>query len=100
MYEVGNFVAGVHRNGDGSRKSPLFNPATGEQVGNVRLSDSVDVDAAVDAAHTAFRAWAETPIMKRVAIMFRFRELLNQNRDQLCEAIVREHGKSVGGCKW
>ena len=93
MYEVGNFVAGVHRDGDGSRISPLFNPATGEQVGNVRLSESVDVDAAVNAACTAFPDWAETPIMKRVAIMFRFRELLNQNRDQLCEAIVREHGK-------
>jgi malonate-semialdehyde dehydrogenase (acetylating) / methylmalonate-semialdehyde dehydrogenase len=54
------------------------------------------VDAAVQAARTGdapFPAWAETPPLRRARVMFRFKELLEANRDELAAAITREHGK-------
>ncbi|MCU0940061.1 MAG: CoA-acylating methylmalonate-semialdehyde dehydrogenase, partial [Burkholderiaceae bacterium] len=61
--------------------------------GLVRLADAATVDAAVQAAKAAFPAWAETPALRRARVMFKFKELLEANRDQLAAAITREHGK-------
>ncbi|WP_086859957.1 CoA-acylating methylmalonate-semialdehyde dehydrogenase, partial [Streptomyces milbemycinicus] len=45
------------------------------------------------AAAAAFPAWRDTSLAKRTAIMFRFRELLNERKGELAEIITGEHGK-------
>jgi malonate-semialdehyde dehydrogenase (acetylating)/methylmalonate-semialdehyde dehydrogenase len=75
------------------RSQPVFNPATGAVSGHVALASSADVAAAVAAAQTAFPAWADTPPLRRARVMFKFLELLNQNRDKLAHLITAEHGK-------
>jgi malonate-semialdehyde dehydrogenase (acetylating)/methylmalonate-semialdehyde dehydrogenase len=71
----------------------VFNPATGEVTGLVRLGDAATVDAAVQAARRAFPAWAETPALRRARVMFRFKELLEKHHDEMARLITREHGK-------
>ena len=93
MQTLNHFVGGAEFKGASDRTSPVFNPATGEIQKEVRLAEAADVDEAVKAAGNALATWSTTPILKRVSILFRFRELLHQNKDRLCEAIVREHGK-------
>ena len=60
---------------------------------DVRFAEESDVDHAVACASRAFEMWSQTPVLKRVGILFRFRDLLQQNKDELCEILVKEHGK-------
>jgi len=70
------------------------NPATGEAIGELALGTADDAAAVVAAACAALPGWASTPLSKRVALMFRLRELLTAAADELAGIIVREHGKT------
>src|SRR6185295_15656135 len=59
----------------------------------VREAAPAQVDAACAAANAAFPAWRATPPPDRARILFRYRELLEANFDQLAELLVRENGK-------
>ncbi len=71
----------------------MFNPATGEVTGLVRLADAAIVDAAVKSARSAWLGWSETSMLNRARVMFRFKELLDRHHDELARTITREHGK-------
>lgn len=75
------------------RRTDVFNPATGEVTGRVAMATLENVDAAVAAASGAFDGWSATPPHIRARVMFRFRDLLEQNRDRLAAIITAEHGK-------
>jgi malonate-semialdehyde dehydrogenase (acetylating)/methylmalonate-semialdehyde dehydrogenase len=93
LADIGHWIDGAPAAGKAGRTSEVFNPATGEVTGLVRLADAATVDAAVQAAKAAFPAWADTPALRRARVMFKFKELLEANRDALAAAITREHGK-------
>ncbi|CAO3454910.1 Malonate-semialdehyde dehydrogenase [inositol] (EC 1.2.1.18) [Azospirillum argentinense] len=78
-----------------TRSADIVNPATGETVGRVPLAGRVTVESAIAAAEAAFPAWRATPPAKRARVMFRFRQLLEDNADRICAAITREHGKTL-----
>ncbi|MDR2997197.1 MAG: CoA-acylating methylmalonate-semialdehyde dehydrogenase [Microbacterium sp.] len=80
---------------DDDRRAPVFNPATGEQTGEVLLADPARVDAAVRIAADAQRAWRRVGLAKRSHVMFRLREYIEQHRDELARIITAEHGKTV-----
>src|SRR5262249_30571581 len=73
----------------------LFNPSTGQIHGTVPYSGADEVDRAVRAAADALPAWSETPAVERARVMFRFRELLQANFDELAALVTREHGKTL-----
>ncbi len=75
------------------RMQDVFNPATGEVSKQVALAPKETVEDAIAAAQAAFPAWRDTPQLKRARVMFRFKELLEQNADKICEMIGQEHGK-------
>ncbi|MFG7943805.1 CoA-acylating methylmalonate-semialdehyde dehydrogenase [Streptomyces cacaoi] len=81
-------LAGTSRN-----TAPVTNPATGEVTGRVALAGAEDARAVIAAAKAAFPAWRDTSLTKRVSVLFRFRELLNERRQELAEIITSEHGK-------
>ncbi len=93
LADIGHWINGAPAAGPAGRTSEVFNPATGEVTGLVRLADAATVDAAVQSAKAAFPAWADTPALRRARVMFKFKELLDANRDALAAAITREHGK-------
>ncbi|QCN98598.1 CoA-acylating methylmalonate-semialdehyde dehydrogenase (plasmid) [Azospirillum argentinense] len=78
-----------------TRSADIVNPATGETVGRVPLASRATVESAIAAAEAAFPAWRATPPAKRARVMFRFRQLLEDNADRVCAAITREHGKTL-----
>lgn len=90
---IAHYINGQMTEGFSGQTSPVTNPATGEVSGRVALAGGADVEAAVAAASAAFPAWADTPPIRRARVMFRFLELLNAHKDELAEAITREHGK-------
>ncbi|MDC7707592.1 CoA-acylating methylmalonate-semialdehyde dehydrogenase [Vogesella indigofera] len=77
------------------RTAPVFNPSIGEAVRQVALADQATIQAAIDAAKAAFPAWRNTPPAKRAQVMFRFKQLLEANRDQIAAMISEEHGKTI-----
>jgi malonate-semialdehyde dehydrogenase (acetylating)/methylmalonate-semialdehyde dehydrogenase len=90
---IQHWIAGASAESRGDRTSPVFDPARGIQTASVALADQADVDAAVAAAAAAFPAWSETSLARRQTVMFRFRELLNERKDELAAIITSEHGK-------
>jgi malonate-semialdehyde dehydrogenase (acetylating)/methylmalonate-semialdehyde dehydrogenase len=94
MERILNGIGGETAASSSSRTSAVFNPATGEQVAELPLSTVDEVNQAVAAAKDAAPAWGRTPPLKRAALMFRFRELVQSNADNLAGAIGSEHGKT------
>ncbi len=90
---INHFIGGRHVAGQSGRSSPVFNPATGEEIAQVALASAQEVDAAVQAAKAAFPDWAATTPLNRARLMFKFKDLLEANRDKLARLIGREHGK-------
>ncbi|MEQ6916852.1 CoA-acylating methylmalonate-semialdehyde dehydrogenase [Halomonas aquatica] len=92
-HNIQHYINGQMSAGESGQAQDVFNPATGQVTGRVSLASHADVDAAVAVAKTAFPAWADTPPIRRARVMFKFLELLNAHKDELAEAITREHGK-------
>ncbi len=78
---------------DTERTQPVYNPATGGISKEVALASVATVEEAIASAQAAFLTWRNTPVMKRARVMFRFKELLEQNKDKICQLIGEEHGK-------
>src|SRR5690554_928971 len=76
-----------------SRTQDVFNPSTGEVSKKLAVASKPTVEAAIAAAQAAYPAWRNTPPLKRAKIMFRFKELLERNADEICRLIGEEHGK-------
>ncbi|MER5651307.1 CoA-acylating methylmalonate-semialdehyde dehydrogenase [Streptosporangium sp. NPDC002524] len=92
MKNVTHWIGGGPVEGSG-RTSEIFDPATGEVSGRVHLASADEVDAAVAAAVAAWPAWRDASLVKRSQVLFRFRELMYANRDELARLISEEHGK-------
>ena len=90
---IAHFISGQTTAGTSTRAQDVFNPATGAVTGRVHLANVQDVAQAVASAQAAFPAWADTPPLRRARVMFKYLELLNQNRDTLARMITAEHGK-------
>ncbi|MGH1373932.1 MAG: CoA-acylating methylmalonate-semialdehyde dehydrogenase [Cellvibrionaceae bacterium] len=92
MTLVGHLINGASSEA-AERTQDVFNPATGIATKQVALASKETVEQAIDAAHRAYPAWRNTPPAKRAKIMFRFKQLLEENADKICELIGEEHGK-------
>ena len=73
--------------------APVTNPATGAVRVQLAMASVQDAQHVIDAAAAAFPAWRDTSLAKRTAIIFRFRELLNERKPELAKLITAEHGK-------
>jgi len=87
IYIDGSFVT-PH----GGEYADLFNPATEETIGRVRLGDAVDVNAAVAAAKRAFPAWSRTAKAERIAALHRLADAVAARTADLSAAMTEEYG--------
>ena len=93
MNLIEHFVGGKIISGSSNRRGKIFNPATGEQESEVRLANKSDLDQTVKIAKKAFETWSLKPALQRARVMFKFKELVEKNFDELAKLIVSEHGK-------
>jgi malonate-semialdehyde dehydrogenase (acetylating) / methylmalonate-semialdehyde dehydrogenase len=91
---LNHFVGGREVEGNSGRYGEVFDPARGAVTARVPLASRQEVDAVVANAREAFRGWAHTTPLRRARVMYKFRELLEQNADRIAELITREHGKT------
>ena len=95
MNTIEHWIDGRRTPGEGTRRGPVYNPATGQQQAEVVLAATADVDAAVASAWRAFEEWGQSSLSKRAKVLFRFRELVDARAKELAEVISDEHGKVV-----
>jgi malonate-semialdehyde dehydrogenase (acetylating)/methylmalonate-semialdehyde dehydrogenase len=97
--QVGHFIEGRMVAGTGAERGPIFNPATGEQIGEVAFATAAELDRAVAAARAAQPAWAEQTVLRRMRVMFKLKELIERNLDRLAALVTEEHGKTLEDAK-
>jgi malonate-semialdehyde dehydrogenase (acetylating)/methylmalonate-semialdehyde dehydrogenase len=94
-----NFYNGTWQNSSASEWQDITNPATGEVLASVPLSDTAEVSKAVDAAATAYPAWRRTPPEDRIQPLFKLKQLLEDHIDELARTITLENGKTFAEAK-
>ena len=82
-----------------SRYSDVYDPSTGQVSKRVGLGTAADLDVAVQAALAAQPKWAATNPQRRARVMFRMKELIEANMQELAELLSSEHGKVVDDSK-
>jgi malonate-semialdehyde dehydrogenase (acetylating)/methylmalonate-semialdehyde dehydrogenase len=90
---IEHWIGGVRTAGRSTRTSAVFNPATGQQTGELLLAEPEDVAVAVQVAKEAFPEWADTSVTRRAKVLFAFRELVSARAEELARVVVDEHGK-------
>ncbi len=73
----------------------VLNPATLEVLAKVPLSPATELNFAAEIAQNAFDGWRRTPVTERIRYLFKLRELLEENQQELAETITRECGKTL-----
>lgn len=80
---------------ESGRTADVYNPSTGQVIHQVPLASRETIQRAIDSAKAAFPAWRNTPPAKRAQVMFRFKQLLEQNEARISQLISEEHGKTL-----
>lgn len=99
VYIIPHFIGGQSIKETHTASHPIFNPALGEVVGQVHFASKLLCDKAISSAKAAGVEWAQTPPIKRARILFKFRELLEKNQNDLAAIVTREHGKTLDDAK-
>jgi malonate-semialdehyde dehydrogenase (acetylating) / methylmalonate-semialdehyde dehydrogenase len=99
LESIRHCIGGAQTPGASTRTAPVYDPASGHEQRQVLLAEPADVDAAVQAAKTAFETWKDVSVTRRARIMFAFRELVNEHTDELARIISSEHGKTFEDAK-
>lgn len=92
--KLGYYVNGVFKESKTERYTDACNPSTGEITAKVPCCTSEEVEEAIAAAKAAFPGWSGTPVIKRVQILYKLRDLLIAYMDELTELVARENGKA------
>ena len=91
-----NHIGGKWVESSTGRTYTITNPASNESVlAEFQTSGVDDALKAVDAAHEALAAWANTPAPVRAGILFRAIEILRQRGDDIARTITLEEGKPL-----
>jgi malonate-semialdehyde dehydrogenase (acetylating) / methylmalonate-semialdehyde dehydrogenase len=91
--DIGHYVNGSVVNPRDGRFADVYNPAKVSVARRVALASRKEVDTAVAVAQKAFETWSQTSPLRRSRILFKYIELLNDNRDELAAIITGEYGK-------
>lgn len=94
MKLVKHIIGGELSSGSNTNTTPIYDPSTGKQTGEVVVGLSAEINIAVEAAKTAFKTWSTTPPAKRAQIMFKMRDILEKRADEVARTISSEHGKT------
>ncbi len=87
------FINGQWKDSETDKYNDIFNPSTGEVIAKAPCCTEQEVRLAIKAAGDAFQGWSNTPPSKRVQVLYKFRQLLMENMDELTRMLATENGK-------
>lgn len=89
------FMDGAWHESTSGKYMPVTNSSTGELMAEAPCCTVGEVNACVEAAAAAFPAWRDTPLAKRVQVMFSYKALLDKHKDELATLLAMEMGKTL-----
>jgi malonate-semialdehyde dehydrogenase (acetylating) / methylmalonate-semialdehyde dehydrogenase len=89
------YTNGSWEDAPGRTLHPIANPATGEVIAQVPYATADDVDRTARAAHAAFLKWREVPVVERVQVFYRYKDLLEKHAAEVARILSTENGKTV-----
>ncbi|EMA6343920.1 CoA-acylating methylmalonate-semialdehyde dehydrogenase [Bacillus cytotoxicus] len=92
---VKNHINGEWVESTGTEVEAVPNPATGKIIAYVPLSPKEDVERAVEAAKNAYETWSKVPVPNRSRMLYKYLQLLQENKDELSKIITLENGKTL-----
>lgn len=95
MIKLKNLIDGKWVEPRSEKYEEVPNPATGEIMELVPISDFDDFDFAVNSAKEAYKTWSTTPVPRRARLMFKYQQLLVEHTEELATLIVNENGKGL-----
>jgi methylmalonic acid semialdehyde dehydrogenase len=90
---LGYFAEGESRRSQSGQYFDIFDPSTGQVIARAPHCTEQEVNLAIQSAKVAFPAWAGTPAIRRVQVLYRFRDLIEQHLDELTLLVCTENGK-------
>ena len=89
------FINGVPCDASDGATIEVTNPATGAVIDTIPAATKEDVDRAVACAKKAQKAWAEVPVSEKVEIMYKFLDIVDDNKEKLAQTLSQETGKPI-----
>ena len=90
---LGFYAHGKWQESQTDKYMAVYDPSIGDVIAQTPCCTKEEVEKTIASAREAFPAWSETPCLKRVQVLYRFRELLNRHMDELTLLVARENGK-------
>ncbi|MBV6395676.1 MAG: Methylmalonate-semialdehyde dehydrogenase [acylating] [Anaerolineales bacterium] len=97
--EILNYINNQWIKPDTTEYFDVLNPATGQVIAKTPLGTKADVESAARAASEALPAWRRTPVNDRVQYLFKLRNLMRENADEIGRLITNEAGKTFEEAK-
>ncbi len=93
---IKQFINGEFREEKNAKTTPLYNPSTGEVIGEVQMAGAETCEEAIATASKAYDTWKLVPIGKRIAYLYVIRDLMARDREKLAQAISLDQAKQIG----
>jgi malonate-semialdehyde dehydrogenase (acetylating)/methylmalonate-semialdehyde dehydrogenase len=87
------FVNGQWRESTTNKYMDIFDPSIGKKIAETPCCTEEEVNLAIKAARNAFPSWSNTPVVKRVQVLYKFRQLCISHLDELTYLVCQENGK-------
>lgn len=94
LQKLNLFIDGEFIPSQSGKYTDAYNPSTGEVIAQVPCCTKEEVHQAVAAAKKAYPGWSKTPILKRVQVLYKMRDLIEQHMDELTYLVALENGKA------
>lgn len=92
---IKNFIHGEWVEESGVEYVPLYNPSTGEAIGEVPLSSEKTSLDAVDSSYSAYDSWRKLSVSKRMRFLFDMRQAMVDNKEELAVSIAVDQAKHI-----
>jgi malonate-semialdehyde dehydrogenase (acetylating) / methylmalonate-semialdehyde dehydrogenase len=101
MNVLRNYINGTWTDSVCTETKDVLNPATNEVLAKVPYGATTaqDINKAVESAHKAYEEWKNIPVLKRIQPLFKLKQLLEDNTDEIARLITMECGKSLAESK-
>ena len=94
MKKIQHFINGKYVSNNCKATTPVFNPATGENISEVVSGNENCIKDAVESAKAIFPKWSSETPLSRSRKMFKLKEIIELRKDELAKLITLEHGKT------
>jgi len=94
-----NYINGQWVESKGSMFLDIINPANGQLLAKVSAGSKDDITDAAETAHQAWSSWRNTPATQRIQYLFKMKQVLEVNTDEIAEICTKECGKTFSESK-